>query len=198
MPRRPREMVTYHCCAFVAGLDGGIGKQNVIHRLALRTVGRDGVAGQKFAERFVQDPAIGQFNSAIGADRFDRDQFAVGHAAAGRQLAIGLEMQPVAFGDRNFARLADGDLVEQLVRDRDKFPVHFDQHADLHDARQFSFRARFGLAHFLIEHNDGIWRIKTLIAFLRVGQVNSFQRLNRRRHLRRAILLLSAHRARAN
>ena len=49
-------------------LNGRIGEQDVIHRFALRTVGRDSVARQKLAETFVQDAAISQFNTAIGVD----------------------------------------------------------------------------------------------------------------------------------
>ena len=46
-------------------LDCGIRKENVIHRLALRAVGRDRVAGQELAEAFVQYAAICQFDAAI-------------------------------------------------------------------------------------------------------------------------------------
>src|ERR1035441_7566687 len=53
-------------------LDGGIGKEDVIHRFALRTVGRDGVAGQKFTKAFVQDTSIGKLNSPVGTDGLDR------------------------------------------------------------------------------------------------------------------------------
>ena len=63
-------------------LDGRIGEQEVIHRLALRTVGCDCVGGNKFAERSVQDASIGQVNSAIGADRFHSDEFAIGNTPA--------------------------------------------------------------------------------------------------------------------
>lgn len=59
------------------GLYGGIRKQNIIHRLALRAVGRDSVAGEKLAETFVQDAAIGEFNYAIGPNRFCGDKFAI-------------------------------------------------------------------------------------------------------------------------
>src|SRR5580692_7283371 len=39
-------------------LDSGIGKKNVIHRLALRTIGRDRIAGKKFPKTFIQNAAI--------------------------------------------------------------------------------------------------------------------------------------------
>ena len=42
----------------------------------------------------------------------------------------------------------------------------------------FPFRARFGLADFLIEDHDRIWRVKSFIAFLRVRQVEFVQHLN--------------------
>jgi hypothetical protein len=63
-------------------LDGRIGEQNIIHRLALRTVGRDRVAGKKLAEAFVQNATISQFNFAIGTDRFHSDEFAIRDAPA--------------------------------------------------------------------------------------------------------------------
>lgn len=49
------------------GLDGGVGEQNVVHRLALRTVRRDGVAGQELAKARVQYPSVGEFNVAAAA-----------------------------------------------------------------------------------------------------------------------------------
>ena len=60
------------------------------------------------------------------------------------------------------------------------FPADFDEHTRFQNSRQLALRARFGIADFLIEDNDGIGRIETLIALLRVGEVNSFQCLNRR------------------
>ena len=145
----------------------------------MRTVGRDRVAGKKFTERFVQDAAIRQFKSAIGADRFHGDEFTVGYTPTGRQLAIGLEKQPVTICDRKLARLADREAVEQSVRDRHELSADFDKHARFQNANKFAFRARCGIADLLIEGDDGLWRIETLIAFLRVGEVNSFQCLNR-------------------
>ena len=64
-----------------ARLDGRIGKQNVIHRLTLRAVGRDGVSGKKFAKARIQDAAIGEFHSAIRTNRLHRDEFAIRDAA---------------------------------------------------------------------------------------------------------------------
>ncbi len=97
------------------GLDGGIGKENIIHRLALRAVGRDGVARKKFTETLVQNPAIGQFDFPIGKSRFDRDQFTIRNARAGGQLAVGLQMQFVTLRDRNLTRKADIDFIQHLV-----------------------------------------------------------------------------------
>jgi hypothetical protein len=50
-------------------LDGRIRKQDVIHRLALRTVGRNGVARKKLAKARIQDPAVTQFNPTIEKNR---------------------------------------------------------------------------------------------------------------------------------
>ncbi len=71
-------------------LDGGIGKQDVIHSFALRTVGRDRIAGQKLPNALVQNAAIHQFNPAIGPDRFHRDKFTVGHPPADASLRLAL------------------------------------------------------------------------------------------------------------
>ena len=87
-------------------------------------------------------------------------------------------MQPVAICDRKFARLADRETVEQSVRDRHELSPDFDEHTRFQNSRQLALRARFGIADFLIEDNHRIWRIETLIALLRVCEVNSFQCLN--------------------
>src|SRR5665213_1220249 len=87
-------------------------------------------------------------------------------------------MQPVAVCDKKLARLADREAVKQSVRDRHEFSTDFDEHARFQYTNQLAFRARLGIADFLIEDNDRIWRIETLIALLRVGEVNSFQCLN--------------------
>ncbi len=107
----------------------------MIHGLALGTIGRDRVAGEELPETFSQNPAVGQFDSAIGADGFDRDQFPVGGPPTGSQGAIGLEVQPLAIRNRNFTRATDRDFVEQLVGDGDAFAIHLDQHANLYDAQ---------------------------------------------------------------
>ncbi len=58
-------------------LDGGIGKEDKIHRLALRAVGRDRVAGQELAKTFIQNATVGQFDATIRLNCIDRDQFAI-------------------------------------------------------------------------------------------------------------------------
>jgi hypothetical protein len=47
----------------------------------------------------VQHAAICQFDFAIGANGFYRDQFPVCDAATGGKFAIGFQMQPVIFRD---------------------------------------------------------------------------------------------------
>ena len=82
--------------------------------------------------------------------------------------------------DENLARLADRDTVKQSVRDHHEFPADFNKHARFQNSRQLAFRARLGIADFLIENNDGILRIKTHIALLCVGEVHPLQCLNSR------------------
>ena len=64
------------------GLDGRVGEQDVIHSLALRAVGRDGIAGQELAKAGVQNPAIGEFNAAVGPNGLHGDKLTVGDASA--------------------------------------------------------------------------------------------------------------------
>ena len=71
----------------------------MIHRLALRTIRRDGVTRQELTETFVQHPAIGEFNPAIGLNGFHGDEFAICGALARRQFTVGLELESVAARD---------------------------------------------------------------------------------------------------
>ena len=59
-------------------LDGGIGEQDVINGLALRPVGRDGVAREELAEARVQHPAIHEFDTSICANQLRLHKLAVG------------------------------------------------------------------------------------------------------------------------
>ncbi len=88
-------------------------------------------------------------------------------------------MQFVAGRDRKLARLTDRNPVQQFVRDGDKLPANLDENAQLQNARQFAFRARFGITDFLVEYDDGLQRIKMVVAFLRVCKVELVERLNR-------------------
>ena len=78
------------------GLDGGVREQDVIHSLALRAVGRDGIAGQKLTKAGVQNPAIGEFNTAVGPHGLHSDKLAICDASAGYKIAIGFQVQPVS------------------------------------------------------------------------------------------------------
>src|SRR5688572_4418387 len=89
-------------------------------------------------------------------------------------------MQAVALRQSNVTQLADRDAVEHLVRDCNESPVHLDEHTSFYKAREFSFRAGFGLADFLVENHHCILWIKPLIAFLCIRQIKFVERLNNR------------------
>jgi hypothetical protein len=57
------------------------------------------------------------------------DKFTVGDAPARRQLAIGLEMQPITISDENLSRLADREAVAQTVRDGHEVSTDFNKNA---------------------------------------------------------------------
>src|SRR5258708_1680285 len=89
-------------------------------------------------------------------------------------------MQAVAFGEGNVAQLADRDAVEPLVRDCNESPVQLGEHTSLPEAREFSFRAGFGLADFLVENHHCILWVKPLIAFLCIREIKFVECLNNR------------------
>src|SRR5438105_8563717 len=95
--------------------DGGIGEQNVIHGLALSGIGSDRVATNELAIILRQHPPILQRNSSIGVNLFDRDQFAIGQSATVLGFAVGLELQAVTVGQRQFLRLADGEDLNRAT-----------------------------------------------------------------------------------
>ncbi len=96
IPLRPREIVTYHCCSFVAALDGGIREQDVIHGFALSSVGCDRIAAHELPVIFGQHPAIIQGDASVLMKFLHRHQFTIGKSASVLALGIGLELQSVA------------------------------------------------------------------------------------------------------
>jgi hypothetical protein len=78
-------------------LNGRVGEQNVVHGLALRTVGRHSVAREKLAEAFIQNTPVRQFNAAIGVERLHRDKLTVRGTPARGKFAIRFEVEPLAF-----------------------------------------------------------------------------------------------------
>jgi len=67
-----------------------------------------------------------QINATVSANGFHRDQFTIGDPAAGCQLTVGLQVQPVILGNRKFTRETDVDFVEHLAWDGNEPSIHFD------------------------------------------------------------------------
>ena len=126
-PRRPREIVTYHCCSICRGGDRRVRKQNVIHGFALSGVGRDRVAAHELAIIFWQRAAIIQGNAPVRMNLFHRDQFAIGKFASVLAFAIGFELQPLASGQAKFFRLANRDSFQIFERNRPDAIAGFDK-----------------------------------------------------------------------
>ena len=85
---RPREMLTYHCCAFVARADGRVAEEHVVHGLALRGVRGYGVAAGELPVACRKRSSVSEFDLSGGADVLDRDDFAVGQHFTASRLRV--------------------------------------------------------------------------------------------------------------
>jgi hypothetical protein len=82
------------------GLDRGVGEEDVVHGFPLGSVGGDGVPRNKFPERWIKDAPVGEFDStALRPDLLHGHEFAMADLRSGFQLAVGFEVEPIAFGD---------------------------------------------------------------------------------------------------
>src|SRR5581483_9064589 len=91
--------------------DGRIGKQDVIDSLALRTVGRYGVAAEELAIARRKHAAVVQSDRPVCLDLRYRDNFAIREFATIAREAVRLELNPIARRQRECSPLADVDTI---------------------------------------------------------------------------------------
>ena len=85
----------------------------MIHGLALRSVGRDGIAVHELPVVTFENAAMMQYDATIAFDLGDGDKFAIGRSPAILRFCIRFELQAVADGDRGFPLPADRDPRER-------------------------------------------------------------------------------------
>ena len=160
------------------GANGGIGKKDVIHGLALRAIRRDGVAAKKLPICGRQRAAVGQFDRALVRDGGDGDNLPVGQLLPASGDGVRFELKFVASAQVEGDRSADGESVEQRPWDATDSAIYFDGDTCWRDADDLSPRSALTSANLAIEDNNCIRLVKLCLRLLRSCEVDLFERFD--------------------
>jgi hypothetical protein len=147
----------------------------VFDGLALRAVGRDGVASRELPELDWNDSPVFERDCSVFGKACDGNDFAVCEFAAIGAWGVGFDLQPVALADGEVTCSANRQAVLVLALHFAQLASDFENYPRRSDSDDFASRVA---SFWTAQHRDAIGWAKAGICFLCDGQIDCFKRLD--------------------